>query len=149
MPRGQRAVPAPPQPPVRRAPPPPPRAERAERASGPPPRRGRPGRPQRPLEDFVSITGLFQSRSKPGLYVGSVTPEYLPNLENLVADAVEAGTGVVFFLRENEYETGPVFKLTGAVSREESRSPGRRPLRRRPIEDAGEEEDRGEEEVTL
>ena len=48
--------------------------------------------------DFVNVTKLFESRKNQDILIGTVSEEYLDKLENLVADARDAGKGVTFFV---------------------------------------------------
>lgn len=94
-------------------------------------------------ENPNKITGLFQSRNKRGLFVGTADEKYLGNLIRIIKDAKADRKGVTFFLWKSDFEDGPAYNLTADVAQDRPRGGGRgrsrededdaRP-RRRPIE---------------
>jgi len=83
----------------------------------------------------VRITGLFASRNKRGLYVGTARPEDLKALGAKMKEALAEGKGMAFFLWKNEAEEGkPLFNLTAAVAMDRDDA---KPAKRRlvPVDD--------------
>ena len=87
------------------------------------------------------ITGLFQSKTKRGLYVGTARPEDIKALGAKMKEAMAADKGLVFFLWKNsDAEEGqPLFSLTADVAQDRDEKPG--PGRKRQVtNDDGEPE---------
>ena len=72
------------------------------------------------------ITGLFQSKTKRGLYVGTARPEDIKALGAKMKEAMAADKGLVFFLWKNsDAEEGqPLFSLTADVAQDRDEKPG-------------------------
>lgn len=67
----------------------------------------------------VRITGLFRSKTRKGLYVGTARPEEIKALGAKLKEALTEDRGAVFFLWKNEdAEGGPLFSLTADVAQE-------------------------------
>ena len=97
---------------------------------------------------FVKVTGLFQSRNKKGMYVGTAKPEYLEPLAEKLEQALDTGKGLVFVVWRNKFEDGPYFNLTVDVARDQENT-ARSAKSRKKIEDDDEEPEEEEEEVDL
>lgn len=96
-------------------------------------------------ENPNKITGLFRSKNKRGLFVGTADEKYLGNLIRIIKEAKADGKGVTFFLWKSDYEDGPAYNLTADVAQDRPKGSGGRRRssededaprpRRRPIEE--------------
>ena len=67
----------------------------------------------------VPVTGLFQSKNKRNLRVGTCSGKYFDAFLAKVKAAVKEGNGMTFFLWKNKDEEGEVsFSLSADVGRE-------------------------------
>lgn len=73
------------------------------------------------------LTGLFASRAKRGLFVGTARPEELRAVAPKIRQAIESGRGLTFFLWDNGNDE-PRFNLSAEVANE-------RPARPAPVDD--------------
>lgn len=80
------------------------------------------------------LTGLFKSRNKKGLYVGTARPDDVDGLIDKIKTAKKVGRGLTFFLWKNDIQSAntPVFSLSCDVAQE------------RKVERAIEEDDEGD-----
>ena len=83
---------------------------------------------RRGSSEFTKVTGLFRSKKKKGLYLGSTDAERLDGLIEKIKEARKAKKQLTFFVWKSKYEDGPVFNLTVDVAQEQTGKSRSRPI---------------------
>ena len=95
--------------------------------------------------NFTKVTGLFRSKKKKGLYLGSTDEERLGALIDKIKEAKKVGKQVTFFLWKSTYDDGPVFNLTVDLAQDRKEG-SRRPIKNDDFDEPDAEEAEATEE---